>query len=142
MIPFFQTEEETQIIEAIRQAERQTSGEIRVHLESDAKGDILAAAARTFQQLEMDQTEARNGVLIFLAPERREFAIVGDRGIHEKVGDDFWAEERNQLQHYFRQGAYSEGVCAIIGQIGEKLKAFFPYQQDDENELSDEISYG
>ena len=141
MIRFFQPEEEQQIIAAIRQAERQTSGEIRVHLEKNARGDILAAAAHTFQQLGMHETQARNGVLIFLAPERREFAIIGDQGINQKVGENFWQEERDLMQRHFRQGAFCAGICEVIEQIGEKLKAHFPYQKDDENELSDEISY-
>lgn len=141
MIRFFQKEEETKIIESIREAERQTSGEIRVHLEKNAKGDILTAAARTFQQLGMHETGARNGVLIFLAPERREFAIIGDEGINKIVGEEFWQEERDLMQQHFKRGAFCAGVCTVIGQIGEKLKAHFPYQEDDRNELSDEISY-
>lgn len=142
MIAFFQQEEENRIIEAIRRAEGQTSGEIRVHLEANAQGDILTAASRTFQQLGMHQTQARNGVLIFLAPDRREFAIVGDRGINEKVDENFWQAERDLMQRHFREGDFAGGLCKVIDQIGEKLRAFFPYQDDDENELSDEISYG
>ena len=142
MIRFFEKEEENQVIEAIRDAERQTSGEIRVHLEKNAKGDILNAAARTFHQLGMHETQARNGVLIFLAPERREFAIIGDEGINKVVEENFWMEERDLMQTYFREGAYCVGVCAVIEQIGEKLKAHFPYLDGDENELSDEVSYG
>lgn len=141
MIRFFQQEEETQIIKAIREAERRTSGEIRVHLESNAKGDILTAATRTFRLLGMHKTQARNGVLIFIAPERREFAIIGDQGINARVGEDFWQEERDLMQGHFQNGAFCTGICMVIQQIGEKLKLHFPYQDDDENELSDEVSY-
>ena len=142
MIQFFQKEEEQQIIQAIRHAEKQTSGEIRVHLEKNAKGDILSAAAVAFKRLRMHQTEARNGVLIFLAPERREFAILGDKGINEKVGENFWQTERDLMEQYFRKSAFCDGVCEVIKQIGQKLQAHFPYQRDDENELPDEVSYG
>ena len=142
MIAFFQPDEETRIISAIRAAEQQTSGEIRVHIEKNAKGKIMNAAVRTFKKLDMHKTEARNGVLIFLAPERREFAIIGDEGINKLVGEGFWREERDLMQSHFKQGAFCEGVCEVIEQIGEKLKAHFPFQKGDENELSDEVSYG
>ena len=91
MIRFFQPEEEDRIIDAIQEAELNTSGEIRVHLEDNLKGDVLQAAQKTFLKLEMHKTEARNGVLIFIAPEQRKFAILGDKGINEKVPKDFSA---------------------------------------------------
>ncbi len=141
MIRFFPPEEEDRIIQAIQQAERNTSGELRVHLEEDCRGDVMKEAARIFQKLGMHKTAARNGVLIFIAPERRQFAIIGDRGINEKVPPDFWAQERDLMREHFKRGEFTEGVCAVIGQIGEKLQAYFPYQSDDENELPDDISY-
>lgn len=141
MIDFFKKEEETRIVEAIREAERNTSGEIRVHLDDDCKGPIMEEAIRTFGRLKMHRTEARNGVLIFLATERHEFAIIGDEGIDRVTGEDFWREERDLMQAYFRRGAFCEGLCLAIGQVGEKLKTYFPYQSDDINELPDEISY-
>lgn len=141
MLKFFTKEDEERIIEAIRAAERNTSGEIRVHLEKKLEADVLQEAQQTFAKLGMHKTEARNGVLIFLAPEHRKFAILGDEGINKIVGDNFWQEERDLLQQHFRQGAYADGICLAIAQVGEKLKAHFPYQQDDTNELSDEISY-
>ncbi len=141
MLKFFSEEDESRIIEAIRAAEQNTSGEIRVHLEKKLKKDALTEARDTFVKLGMHQTEARNGVLIFIAPEHHQFAIVGDEGIHQQVGDDFWQAERDLLQHHFRQGAFAEGICEAIALIGEKLKAHFPYRGDDRNELSDEISY-
>lgn len=141
MIKFFSPEDEQRIVEAIQQAERNTSGEIRVHLEAACKGEMLEEAAKTFHRLGMHRTEARNAVLIFLAPERKEFAIFGDQGINEVVPADFWQEERNLMQEHFRRGAFAEGICAAVEQVGEKLQAFFPYQQDDANELPDDISY-
>lgn len=142
MIKFFTPEEEADIVQAILDAERHTSGEIRVHLEADCKGDILKEAERTFLRLGMQKTTARNGVLIFLAPERKAFAIIGDRGINAVVPPDFWEEERDIMQAHFQQGQFAEGVCSVIAQIGDKLKDFFPYLDDDQNELPDDISYG
>lgn len=141
MIRFFQPEEEDRIINAIKEAELNTSGEIRVHLEDNLKGDVLQAAEKTFVKLGMHKTEARNGVLIFIAPEQRKLAIVGDKGINEKVPEDFWSEERDIMLAHFKSGNHAEGVCAAVQQAGAKLKAFFPYQSDDENELPDTISY-
>jgi uncharacterized membrane protein len=141
MIKFFTPEEEVRIIAAIQEAERNTSGEIRVHIEKACKGELLEEAAKTFQRLGMHETEARNAVLIFLAPERREFAIIGDKGINQVVPPDFWQAERDLMLGYFRQGAFAQGICAAIEQVGEKLKEFFPFQADDTNELPDDISY-
>ncbi|MEM1215924.1 MAG: TPM domain-containing protein [Bacteroidota bacterium] len=142
MIQFFRPEEEKLIIAAIRKAESQTSGEIRVHIEQKPRGAILREAKRIFQKLGMDDTKDRNGVLVVLAPEWKEFAIIGDEGIDAVVPDDFWDSERDLLQTYFRKGEFCAGLVAAIDVIGEKLKAHFPVQDDDENELSDDISYG
>ncbi len=142
MIQFFSKEEGDQIIAAIRRAERCSSGEIRVHLEANCKGEIVEAAKRTFKVLKMHRTQARNGVLFFLAPERKEFAIIGDDGIDQVVPDDFWNDVRDILQTHFRQKNYIKGLVSSIDKVGEKLKDFFPYDTDDENELPDEISYG
>lgn len=142
MIKFFNPEEEKAIIAAIQEAELNTSGEIRVHLEEKIKGSVLDETVRVFKKLEMDKTKARNGVLILLAPNDRQFAIIGDEGIDAVVPEDFWNEEKNLMQEHFKRGAFCDGICIAIKQIGEKLKENFPYQQDDENELPDEISYG
>ncbi len=141
MIRFFPKEDESKIIAAIKAAEQNTSGEIRVHLEDKFKGEVLAEAARVFQKLGMHKTAARNGVLIFIAPEKRKFAIVGDKGINEKVPPNFWQDERDLMAQHFKKGEYTNGVCAVVEQIGEKLQTYFPYQSDDENELPDDISY-
>ncbi len=141
MIKFFNEEEETLIIDSIRSAERNTSGEIRVHLEDKCKGDIMKKAIKTFKRLGMEKTKDRNGVLLFLAPERKEFVILGDEGINNIVGQHFWEEERDLMLSYFREEKFAEGIAAAIEQIGEKLRAHFPYQSDDQNELPDDISY-
>lgn len=142
MIPFFKPEEEERIVEAILQAERHTSGEIRVHLEADCKGEIMKVAEKTFLRLGMHDTKARNGVLIFLAPERKAFAIIGDKGINDVVPEHFWEQERDLMARHFKEGAFAEGICAAIEKVGEKLKNYFPFLDDDDNELPDEISYG
>lgn len=142
MIDFFTKAEGDRIIQAIRAAELNTSGEIRVHLEADCQGEILAAAERTFYLLGMDKTAAKNGVLFFIAPERKEFAVIGDAGINDLVPDDFWTDIRNRMIEYFRQNDYATGVCKGVERVGERLKIYFPYQSDDVNELPDEISYG
>lgn len=143
MVRFFTKAEESRIISAIQEAERQTSGEIRVHLERRKTGSTAVDdAVKTFAALGMHQTELRNGVLVFLIPHEREFAIIGDQGIDAVVPEHFWEGVRDCMQAQFRQGAFVEGVCRGIELIGEKLKTFFPYQQDDNNELPDELSYG
>lgn len=141
MLKFFKPEEEERIIAAIKAAERDTSGEIRVHLEANCKGTVMEEAQKVFRRLGMHKTEARNGVLIMLAPERKEFAILGDEGINKVVPENFWQEERDLMQEHFRHGAFADGICLAVGQVGEKLKAYFPYQQGDTNELPDDISY-
>lgn len=142
MIQFFTKEEEKQIVGAIQKAEKNTSGEIRVHIEQKPHSKPLVNAVEVFERLGMHKTQARNGVLIYLAPEKREFAILGDKGINEVVPNDFWASERDILLSHFKRKAFAEGICIVIKQVGEKLKAYFPYQSDDINELPDEISYG
>lgn len=142
MIKFFKPEEEALIISAIRKAESTTSGEIRVHLEENPRLDALDEAKRIFRKLNMHKTVDRNGVLILLAPEKKQFAIIGDEGIDQVVEGDFWEHERDLLQNYFRKGHFCPGVVAAIDLIGEKLKAHFPVQKDNQNELPDNISYG
>ena len=142
MINFFSNYEEQAIIEAIQGAELNTSGEIRVHLEDKVKGNVLDVAVRVFRELEMDKTQARNGVLILIAPLDKKYAILGDEGINKVVPENFWDAEKNLMQEHFKEGAFCKGICEVIGRIGVKLKEHFPYQSDDVNELPDEISYG
>lgn len=135
-------EEESQIVKAIQQAERQTSGEIRVHIDTSKSGDVMKLAKKTFSRLKMDQTAARNGVLIYILPNMKYFAILGDEGIDRVVPDDFWATERDIMETFFRKDDYSGGIVKVVEQIGEKLKEHFPYNEEtDENELPDDISY-
>jgi uncharacterized membrane protein len=141
MVRFFDKEEEGRIIAAIREAELATSGEIRVHVELGARKPALEIAERIFRELGMHQTADRNGVLILLAVDRREFAILGDEGIDRVVPEDFWAGERDLMQQHFRRGEFATGIELAIQQIGRRLKQYFPYQTDDVNELPDEISY-
>ena len=130
------------IVEAIKQAEHNTSGEIRVHIEKKCKIDVLDRAANVFAMLKMHKTELRNGVLFYLSVEDRKFAILGDVGINIKVPEDFWDSVKNTVLEQFKQDNQTEGLIKGILMAGEKLKVHFPYQKDDVNELSDEISFG
>lgn len=141
MIDFFTKEEGDQIIESIRKAELKTSGEIRVHLEDDSTRGTFEDAIEIFDRLGMKETKQRNGVLFLLIPERKEFSIYGDAGIHNVVPDGYWSDVMMHVQDQFRQGAFALGVCEGVDMIGEKLKEFFPYSSEDINELPNEISY-
>ncbi|QGY43157.1 TPM domain-containing protein [Maribellus comscasis] len=138
----FTEENKLQITNAIRVAETNTSGEIRVHIEKHCKGDVLDRAAYIFDKLEMQKTELRNGVLFYLAVEDQKFAILGDAGINEKVPENFWEEIKDEAIARFKENKFADGLADGIVKAGEQLKAHFPYQLDDVNELSDEISFG
>ncbi len=139
---FFSEEEKLQITDAIKSAELNTSGEIRVHVESKCKDDVLDSAAYWFEKLEMHKTEQRNGVLVYLAIDDRKFAILGDAGINAKVPENFWDEIKEFMRAKFKKGQFADGLSEAILRAGEQLKMHFPYQTDDVNELSDEISFG
>ncbi len=139
---FFTSQEKDQIIESIRMAELNTSGEIRLHIEANCEGDAYEHAKVVFEKLGMHATEQKNGVLFYLAYDDHKFAILGDKGIHEKVSQQFWEAEKELLLTYFKQSKFAEGICLAIAQAGEKLKEYFPYQSNDTNELSNDISYG
>lgn len=141
-IDYFTKEQQKQIVEAIKEAEKNTSGEIRVHIEKRCKIDVLDRAADIFAMLKMHKTELRNGVLFYLSIEDRKFAILGDAGINAKVPDNFWESVKETVFEQFKQNNHTEGLVKGILMAGEKLKAHFPYQKDDVNELSDEISFG
>ncbi len=132
--------EKERIVEAIRQAEKLTSGEIRVCLEKRAHGEILEAAKKTFKQLGMMRTKKRNGVLILVSLSDHRFAIVGDTGIHAKAGRDFWHSVAAQMETYFKRNELVSGLENGILVIGEVLKAHFPIEKGDRNELSNQIS--
>lgn len=139
---FLNQEEESRLIAAIQKAEDHTSGEIRVHMESNCDDDALERAYEVFHHLKMDTTELHNGVLFYLALESHKFAIYGDKGINEKVGHDFWEDEVKLVIDHFKKGDYITGMELAIHEVGQKLKVFFPYDEDDENELTNEISIG
>jgi len=138
---FFTKEQQAQILASVREAELETSGEIRVHIETTLKGDVLDRAAWLFKKLDMDKTAERNGVLFYLAVEDRKFAIIGDVGINAKVHEDFWNEISEVLKNNFKEGKFTEGLSKGIIMAGNQLQTHFPHRLDDVNELPDEISF-
>ncbi|WP_018126993.1 TPM domain-containing protein [Balneola vulgaris] len=143
MAKFLTKEQEQTVIQAIKDAEMATSGEIRVHIEAKCKADdALTRAKEVFAELKMHETELRNGTIIYVATKDHKIAIWGDEGIHSKVGQDFWDQELELITRYFMADDYETGLKEAVLKIGEKLKEHFPYQTDDVNELPDDISYG
>ena len=138
---FFTQEQQEDIRQAIIDAELDTSGEIRVHIENDCKGEVLDRALFFFHKLGMEKTAGRNGVLIYLAVKDKKFAIIGDEGIHKAVPDNFWDQIKDNMLKHFKVGQFAEGLTEAITEAGKQLKAFFPYQSDDVNELPDDISF-
>ena len=139
---YFTAENQLQIANAIRVAEMNTSGEIRLHIEKYCKGDVLDQAAYVFGKLEMHKTKLRNGVLFYLAVEDHKFAILGDAGINQKVPEDFWDKTKELVLSKFKEGNITEGLTSGILMAGEQLKAHFPYLENDKNELTNDISFG
>ncbi len=139
---FLTIEQEQAIIKAIEIAEKNTSGEIRVHIENNTNSPPLERALEVFHLLEMEKTELRNGVLFYMAIESRKFAILGDEGIHTKVTENFWDAEKELMLSYFKKGEFSKGLELAIIEVGNKLKENFPYHSTDTDELSNEISSG
>lgn len=137
---FLTTAEEQEIVEAIRLAEKETSGEIRVHLEKTTSGDAFARALEVFHLLKMDNTKLQNGVLIYLAVEDHNFVICGDKGINDVVPADFWDCTRDAMAQQFKTGNFKQGLIDGITRAGEKLQQYFPWQDGDSDELSNEIS--
>jgi len=137
---FFTEQEEKQVVDAIKRAERNTSGEIRVHVEAHHESEALDRAAEVFSVLEMHRTEERNGVLFYLATADKKFAILGDEGLNAKVPANFWNDIRDTMQSHFKKGDFLEGLTVGIDKSGMALAEFFPYQKNDENELPDSIS--
>lgn len=139
---FFSNKDKEKIIAAIEEAEKCTSGEIRVHVESGSGKDTIVRAKEVFEKLGMTKTALRNGVLIYLAVEDRKFAIIGDQGIDRAVPANFWEDTKEKMSALFQEGRFTDGVCLGIKLAGEHLAAHFPYQCNDVNELSNEISEG
>lgn len=138
---FFSKEQQTQILSSVMEAEKDTSGEIRVHIETSCKEDVLDRAAWVFDKLGMKKTAERNGVLFYLAVNDKKFAIIGDAGINARVPAGFWDEISALLQKNFRDGRITESLSEGISLAGKQLKTHFPYKKDDVNELPDEISF-
>lgn len=142
MTSFFSEEEHNRIISAVKEAEKQTSGEIRLFIEPHTKVDVLDRAAFIFQQLGIHNTKNRNGVLFYIAHADRQFAIIGDAGINAVVEDNFWDHIKEGMQKHFAEGKFSEGLIEGIAKAGEALKKYFPFEAGDTNELPDEITLG
>jgi uncharacterized membrane protein len=138
---FFSKEQQEQILTSVKEAELETSGEIRVHIETSHKGDVLDRSAWLFKKMGMDKTAERNGVLFYLAVSDRKFAIIGDAGINAKVPAGFWDEISELLKKNFKEGKFTEGLSEGIIMAGDQLKTHFPHRLDDINELPDEISF-
>jgi len=141
---FFTEAEKTLIVRAIQTAEQQTSGEIRLFVESRCRYvDPLDRAAEVFANLKMEQTDARNAVLVYVALKDRQLALLGDKGIHEKVGDAFWNEKVRLILSHFNKADYAGGLSRIMEEVGEALRMHFPYDKNtDKNELPDDIVFG
>jgi uncharacterized membrane protein len=139
---FFSKEEEKQIMEAIREAELASSGEIRLFVESSCPKDIRARTIEMFKRLKMQRTRERNGVLIYIAMDDHRYAIFGDEGIHSKMGYEFWTTEVSDLKKYFIDNQIVEGICQVVLDIGQALHKHFPHPPDDKDELPNKPVYG
>lgn len=139
----FSDSDKQEIVNAIKDAEMNTSGEIRVHIEAYCKEqNVLDRAAKVFAELGMHKTDLRNGVLVYLATEDRKFAIIGDAGINQKAPTNFWECIKERMTGNFKEGRFTQGLSEGIRLAGEQLKKHFPRSSNDKNELSDEISFG
>ncbi len=139
---FLTANEERDIVEAIRLAELNTSGEIKVHIEKTSNGDATNRALEVFHTLKMDNTKLQNAVLIYVAIEDKNFVIYGDIGINKVVANNFWDSTKDIMQAHFKSGNFKQGLVEGIQKSGEQLKTYFPYSNLDTNELSNEISKG
>lgn len=139
---FLTTSEEEAIVAAIREAEQYTSGEIRVHIEKNCNTDILEHAMTVFHYLKMDNTKEQNGVLIYVAVDKRTFVIYGDKGINEVVGKEFWNSTRDVIANHFKKGEFANGLIEGIKLAGKELSQHFPWLHGDTNELDNSISRG
>ncbi len=139
---FFSENQQQEIIKSIENAELNTSGEIRLHLEDTCKINPVDRAIEIFEKLEMHKTELRNGVLFYLATKDKKIAVIGDKGINDIVTENFWDDIKNEIINQFKNNQFTEGICKGIEMAGEKLKMHFPFQVGDTNELSNDISFG
>ncbi|WP_447641324.1 MULTISPECIES: TPM domain-containing protein [Chitinophagaceae] len=143
-IQFFSADEQREIVSAIQSAEKHTSGEIRVFVESKCRFvDPIDRAYEVFGGLQMEKTELRNAILVYIAVKHRQLAIYGDQGIHEKLGQHFWDKEVRQILSSFNKANYTQGLVTIIGELGNALSEQFPYDATtDKNELPDDMVFG
>src|SRR5436190_22992934 len=141
---FFTDEEKQSIVNAVREAEQRTSGEVRVFVEHRCRYvDAIDRALEIFGTLQMDKTQLRNAVLVYVATKDRQLAIFGDEGIHQKVGDQYWANEVIKMINAFNRDNIAEGICQCVKNVGEALCTHFPYDKDtDKNEVRDDIVFG
>ena len=139
---FLTKEEELEVIEAIRISEKSTSGEIRVHIEKETSLEAMDRATEVFNTLEMHKTKEANGVLIYVAVKSKKFAICGDKGINEVVPNDFWETTKTTMGNHFKTSNFKQGLVDGILIAGEQLKKYFPFDDSDTDELSNEISKG
>lgn len=138
----FSADQIRQIESCIREAEKNTSGEIRIHLEERCYGNPLNHAAYIFRKLNMHKTELRNGIIFYLAVKDRKFSIYGDEGIYKNVPEGFWNSVRDKMLEMFREEKFTEGLCYGIEMAGIELKKYFPLLSSDKNELSNEVTFG
>ncbi|MFZ4414279.1 MAG: TPM domain-containing protein [Bacteroidales bacterium] len=138
---FFTKEQKEDIKQAILNAELDTSGEIRIHIENNCPGEVLDRSSFVFEKLGMKKTKLRNAVLIYLALNHRKFSIIGDAGINAVVPENFWDSIKDEMLVRFREARFTEGLILAVTKTGEQLKKYFPHQMDDVDELSNEISY-
>jgi uncharacterized membrane protein len=139
---FFTDSQQQAIIKSIENAELNTSGEIRLHVEDTCKINPVERAIKIFEKLEMHKTELRNGVLFYLATKDKKIAVIGDKGINDIVTENFWDDVKNEIINQFKNNQFTEGICKGIEMAGEKLKIHYQFQSDDTNELSNDISFG
>ena len=139
---FLSHKEEQEIVDAILTAEKNTSGEIRVHIEASAKIDHFSRAQQVFHFLKMDNTKDENGVLLYVAVKDKKFVIYGDKGIDKAVPKGFWDKTKEIISSYFKNGDFKNGIIQGILKAGKELEAHFPWHHNDINELSNDISKG
>ncbi|MFH1453817.1 MAG: TPM domain-containing protein [Armatimonadota bacterium] len=138
---FFSASDREKILQAVKDAENRTSGEIRIRIEEKAEENLLDQARKAFEALGLRKTELRNGVLFFIAVKDKKFAVLGDDGINEKVPGSFWEDVKNMMRENFKKGLFAQGITEGINLAGEQLAAFFPHEKKDVNELPDAISF-
>ena len=135
-------DQQATVVDAVRLAEKGTSGEIRIHIDGECSIDPMHRAEEVFNRLGMYRTKLRNGVLIYLACNSKVFAIIGDEGINKRVPEHFWEDVLEIMGTRFREGRFTEGLAEAVTTVGKKLKFFFPYSSEDINEQPDDISFG